>query len=354
MARFIKDRSASKGTAPGSLIFIGQQKMDKPAIHLIEYDENGLEERDLEFVDDFLPSLKNNKVSWLNIYGIHDTEMIEKIGNLLKINSLFLEDLLNTDQQPVYEDSPDYDGFILKMLRYDMNKKVIHSEQLTMVLGQNYVLTLQEQAGDVFEPVRERIRMSNRRKRLNDNDYLMYALMDTVIDNYLAIVEAVGREVEDMSLKVFQEDNKELTREIFNYKMETNFLRKQIRPVREIMLQVLRSPDTFFQEKNVQYLRDLNDLVIQATDAIELYSNMVSDHLNIYNTNVSNRMNEVMKVLTIFASVFIPLTFFAGIYGMNFDNIPELRLKYGYFYFWGFILVLGGLLFWYFRRKKWL
>lgn len=354
MARFIKDRSASKGTAPGSLIFIGQQKMDKPVLRLIEYDEKGLEEKELDSVEEFLPSLKNSKVSWLNIYGIHEVTMIDRIGEILGINSLFLEDLLNTDQQPVYENGHIYDGFILKMLRYDLTARQIHSEQITMILGENYVITLQEQTGDVFNPVRERIRMTERRKRLNNNDYLMYALMDTIIDNYLAIVEAVGREVEDLSLKVFKEDSKEMTREIFNYKVETNFLRKQIRPVREIMLHLLRAPDTHFREENLQYLRDLNDLVIQATDAIELYSNMVSDHLNIYNTNVSNRMNEVMKVLTIFASIFIPLTFVAGVYGMNFEYIPELGLKYGYFYFWGVILVLGGALVWYFRRKKWL
>jgi magnesium transporter len=354
MARFIKDRSASRGTAPGSLIFIGQQKMDKPIFRLIEYDENSLEEKELSSVEEFLPSLENKKVSWLNIYGIHDVSMIDRIGELLQINPLFLEDLLNTDQQPVYENGPTYDGFILKMLRYDLESKQIHSEQITMILGENYVITLQEKTGDVFNPVRDRIRMTARRKRLNDNDYLMYALMDTIIDNYLAIVEAVGREVEDMSLKVFKDDTKELTREIFNYKMETNFLRKQIRPVREIMIHLLRAPDTYFQEKNMQYLRDLNDLVIQTTDAIELYSNMVSDHLNIYNTNVGNRMNEVMKVLTIFASIFIPLTFIAGVYGMNFEYIPELGLKYGYFYFWGMILILGALLVWYFRRKKWL
>lgn len=354
MARFIKDRSASRGTAPGSLIFIGNQKMANPEIHLMEYDQNGLEERELKTLEEIAPSLLNNKVSWINIYGIHDVEMIDRLGEILEIRPLFLEDLLNTDQQPVYEDGETYDGFILKMLSYDARENNVNSEQITMILGENYVLTLQEQKGDVFNPVRERIRQTKRRVRLNDNDYLMYALMDTIVDNYLHVVESLGRQVEDLSVKVFGEHNPKLAKEIFTYKMEMNYLRKQIRPLREIMLQILRSDGSYFQEKNKQYLRDLNDLVIQATDAIELYSNMVSDHLNIYNTNVSNRMNEVMKVLTIFASIFIPLTFIAGVYGMNFDHIPELGLKFGYFYFWGLIVFLTLLLLLYFKQKKWL
>ncbi len=354
MARFIKDRSASTGKAPGSLIFIGEQKMVEPVIHLIEYDENDLEEREILDINEIIPSIQNQKVSWINIYGIHDVGMIARLGEILELRPLFLEDLLNTDQQPVYENGPTYNGFILKMLGYDMEEKSIESEQITMVLGENYVLTLQEQRGDLFNPVRGRIRQSNRRHRLNNNDYLMYALLDTIIDNYLFIVEAVGREIEDISVKLFDDSNSNLTKEIFNFKMEMNFLRKQIRPVREIMYQVLRGEDSYFQEINEQYLRDLNDLVEQTTDAIELYNNMVSDHLNIYNTNMSNKMNEVMKVLTIFASIFIPLTFIAGVYGMNFDYIPELSLRYGYFYFWGLIVILLVILLWYFRKKRWL
>ena len=354
MARFMKDRSAAKGTAPGSLIFIGNQKVESSTIHLMEYDESGLEEKELSSIDEIAGCLTNKKVSWINIYGIHDTEMIGKIGEMLNIRSLFMEDLLNTDHQPVYEDGETYDAVIMKMLRYDQEKKIIISEQITLVLGENYILTLQEQKGDVFSPVRERIRQPRRRARLNDNDFLMYALMDTIVDNYIIIIENLGREIEDLSNKVFRENSKTLAEEIFNYKMEMNFLRKQIRPVREIMAQLVMSESSYFQEQNMQYLRDLNGLVFQAAEAIELYSNMISDHLNIYHTNVSNRLNEVMKVLTIFASIFIPLTFVAGIYGMNFENIPELKMKFGYLYFWILIISIVILLLWFFKRKRWL
>lgn len=353
MARFIKDRSKASGTAPGSLIFIGNQKMDSPIIQLIEFDEDSIEERDMSGIDEITDCTQNNKASWINIYGIHDIAMIDRIGEMLNIKPLFLEDMLNTDQRPLYEDGETYDGFILKMLSYNKEENRIYSEQITIVLGENYVLTLQEQWGDVFNPVRERIRNLKKRLRLKDNDYLTYVLIDTIVDNYILVIEAIGREIEDISSRIFDTSTPGLAKEIFNYKTELNFLRKQIRPVKDIMFQLLKSDTSYFQEKNIPFLRDLNDLVIQATDAIELYNNMISDHLNIYNTNVSNKMNEVMKILTIFAAIFIPLTFFAGIYGMNFDNIPELHLKYGYLYFWILIIILLSGLIVFFKRKKW-
>jgi magnesium transporter len=353
MARFIKDRSLSKGTSPGSLIFIGNQKMDNPVIQLLEFNENSIEERDMAGIEELISCAQNQKASWINIYGIHDTVMIDKIGEILGIKPLFLEDMLNTDQRPIYEDGENYDGFIIKMLSYNKEEKKIYSEQITIVLGENYVLTLQEQWGDVFNPVRERIRNQKKRLRLKDNDYLAYALLDTIVDNYILVIEAIGREIEDISTRIFDTSTPGLAKEIFNYKTELNYLRKQIRPVKDIMFQLLKSDTSYFLEKNIPYLRDLNDLVMQATDAIELYNNMISDHLNIYNTNVSNKMNEVMKVLTIFAAIFIPLTFIAGIYGMNFDNIPELHLKNGYLYFWILIIVLLTGLTIFFKRKKW-
>jgi magnesium transporter len=354
MARFIKDRSASRGTAPGSLIFIGQQKLDKPVFRLMEYDKDEIEERELESVDEFRKSLENQKVSWLNIYGLHDVSVMEKAGEMMELNPLFMEDALNTDQRPFYQDGNSYDAFILKMLSWNHETEKIQSEQISLILGENYVVTFQEQIGDVFDPVRARIRLTNRRQRLNDNDYLMYALLDTIVDNYILLVEQLGRNIEELGEELFKDTNERFAVKIFSYKTELNYLRKSIRPLLEIFFQLQRSDSSHFQAKNLQYLKDLNDLVLQTTDAIELYSNMISDHLNIYNTNVSNRMNQVMKVLTIFASIFIPLTFFAGIYGMNFEHIPELEFRYSYPIFWGVVVIIAVALLLYFRRKKWL
>jgi magnesium transporter len=352
MARFILDRKASSGKAPGSVILIGDRKMDKPVIQLIEYDLDTLVERELGSIEETIPLRDSEKVSWINIYGIHDLEMIQRVGEIFGLHPLILEDLLNTDQRPVYQDADTYDGFIMKMLDYDSETSQIMSEQFTMILGEHYVLTFQEKTRDVFNPVRERIRTTGR-IRLNDCDYLAYALMDTIVDNYIVLIETLGRKVEELEERLFRKPDRALIEEIYNLKTELSFLRKSIRPVREMMSHLMKSESSYFQEKNRHYLGDLEDLVVQAAEAIELYSGMISDHLNIYSTSVSNRINEVMKVLTVFASIFIPLTFLAGVYGMNFEHIPELKFKYSYPVFWTVAILIGLGLLRYFKRKRW-
>ena len=354
MARFIKDRTASKGQMPGSLILIGKQKMEQPVIQLMEFDGENLEESKLDSIEEAMACKDTESVSWINIYGIHDMQMMQRLGEIFELHPLFMEDILNTDQRPKYEDGDNYDAFILKMLKYDEESNRISAEQFTLILGKNYVVSLQEQTGDVFNPVRERIRNNKRRLRLKDADYLAYALLDTIVDNYILITETFGRKVEALEERLFSLQDKNIGNEIYKLKTELTYLRKSVRPVRELISQVMKSDNSLFQEKYLHYLNDLNDLVIQATDAIELYSGMISDHLNIYSTNVNNRTNDVMKVLTIFASIFIPLSFLAGVYGMNFELIPELNFKYSYFIFWFVVLsIVAGLLI-YFKRKKWL
>ena len=354
MARFLKDRSKAKGMVPGSLVLIGRQKMDKPIIQLIQFNKNDLLEETFETFSDVKKKFQPELVNWINIYGLHDLEMIKQLGEEFKFPSLLLEDILNTDQSPKYENGETYDAFIMKILSQEEGSKRIHAEQITLVLGENYVLTLQERKGDVFDVVRERIRKCKGRVRSSGNDYLAYALMDALVDNYSILIENIGRQVEDMEDRLFKNMDSKIVEEIYQFKTELNYIRRAVRPMREFIASLLRTEDTFFQEKNIAFLKDLNDLIIQCTEAVEMYNSMTSDQLNIYNSNMSNRMNEVMKTLTIFASIFIPLTFIAGIYGMNFDYIPELKFKYGYLVFWVVILLLGGGLLIYFRRKKWL
>jgi len=354
MARFIKDRKASKGQIPGSLILIGNQKMDRPVIRLMEYMPEGLVEKELSSMEEAGNIHDPATVSWINIYGIHDQELMGRVGESLGLLSLFLEDVMNTDQRPKYEDGETFDAVILKMLKYDESVKLISAEQFTLILGEHYVLTLQEQTGDVFNPVRERIRNAKPTSRLYDADYLAYALLDTIVDNYILVTEAIGREIESLEDRIFLNPEKSLVQEIYKFKTEISFLRKSVRPVKDLMGQVLKSENNLFREKHLHFLKDLDDLVTQATEAIELYNGMISDHLNIYSTNVNNRINEVMKVLTIFASIFIPLTFLAGIYGMNFEYIPELGFKYSYLIFWVVVIVVVIALLIYFKRKRWL
>lgn len=354
MARFIKDTKATKGQITGSLILIGNQKMEQAEIRLIEYDTESLVDKELGAIEELVSCKDSAKVSWININGIHDLELMQGLGEIFDFPHLLLSDIMNTDQRPKYEHGDHLDVFIMKMLKYNETEKRVSADQFTLILGENFVITLQEQRGDVFDPVRDRIRTSKKTSRLYDADYLVYALMDTIVDNYILITESIGREIESLEDSIFNDADKSLVEKIYKLKTEITFLRKSIRPVKDMMMHLLKSENSLFQEKHRHFLRDLNEMVIQATDAIELYNGMISDHLNIYSTTVNNRINEVMKVLTIFASIFIPLTFLAGIYGMNFKYIPELGFKYSYLIFWIVVLCVGIGLLIYFRRKKWL
>jgi len=350
MARFIKDHTKSKGTAPGSFIFIGNQKMDKPVIRLIEYNADNLTEKTCSTLQEAAQNHQAEGVTWINIDGLHDLTLMQKVSDIFGYHPLLMEDIMNTDQRPKFDDGNEYDAFILKML---YREKHISAEQVTIILGEHYVLTIQEKLGDMFEPVRERIRQKKGRVRLNHNDYLAYALMDSIADHYMLLIENIGAEIEDLEDLLFTNNTGNLTERIHKYKIEINYLRKSIRPVKDIVLNIIKSENTWFQDTNKQYLRDLQESLMQTTDTIELYGSMLSDQLNTHNTNMGNRMNEVMKVLTIFASIFIPLTFIAGIYGMNFEHMPELSWPYAYPLFWLAVIIMGSGLLLYFKRKKW-
>lgn len=354
MARFIKNRSKASGQAPGSLILIGKQKVETASIHVMQYNNEEFIEKDVDTLQEAFQYITPDKVTWINIYGIHDMELIKLAGKLFEIPPLLMENLLNTDARPKYEDGENHDAFILKMLHSNEDSSQLLAEQITVLLGENYVLSFQERKGDVFAPVRERIRNRKGKIRSKLNDYLTYSLMDTIVDNYTIIIEDIGSRVEQLEDKIFLKKEPGIAEEIYTYKTELNFLRKSIRPVKDLMAHLLKSENSLFQESNLKFLHNLNDLVVHSTDTIELYNNMLSDQLNIYNTNVSNRMNEVMKVLTIFASIFIPLTFLAGIYGMNFEYLPELKYKLAYPIFWLIVLAVGSGLLVYFKRNKWL
>ncbi len=353
MARFFKKRVEAKGLPPGSLVFIGKQKIEKPCLKIIHYDKENLEEIDLSSVEE-IPALKGaREVSWLNIYGIHDTELIKKIGEIYDLHSLVLEDILNTGQRPKQEEFDHCQFLAMKMLQYDEAEQRVSAEQLSMVLGRDFLITFQERPGDVFEPVRDRIRKQKGRIRSSGNDYLTYALMDTVVDNYIYLVERIGEQIEELEEQILENPKPETLQQINVFKREISFLGKVIRPVREMILRLIRSESGFFHKETKPFVSDLLDLVTHTIETIDTYREILSDYLNIYHTSVSNRMNEVMKVLTIFAAIFIPLTFIAGIYGTNFDYIPELGFRYSYFIMWGVILVVAILMIRYFRKKKW-
>lgn len=354
MARFFKKREESKGLAPGSLVFIGDKKVENIRIQVIDYDKSKLNESQLEDISQGKEFRATQTVSWINIYGLHDLNFVKKLGEIFELHPLLLEDVLNTDQRPKMEEFDNCLFLVLKMLRYDKEQKIIVSEQLSLIMGSTWLITFQEQPGDVFEPVRDRIRKQKGRIRATGTDYLTYALLDTVVDNYISIIERFGDQIEDIENEVLSDPKPAVMEKISQFRGEMNYLRKTIRPVREALIQLLKSDSEFVQDKTIPFIKDLLDLTTQATEAIDTYREMLSDQLNIYNSSISNRMNEIMKVLTIFAAIFIPLTFIAGIYGTNFEYLPELHFKYSYFIFWGVMITVAIVMLGYFKRKGWL
>ena len=354
MARFLKKKTESLGKSPGELIFVGEQKMDVPSIKMIDFDTDQLHEQDIQQIEECSGCKDQETVTWINVNGLHDLNLIGHVGERFSLHTLTLEDILNTGQRPKMEDYDDYLFFALKMMSYDETKGIVNSEHLSIVMGDCFLLTFQERPGDVFEPVRERIRKQKGRVRKAGIDYLAYSLMDTIIDNYIYIIERLGEQIEDIEVEILESPGKSALTKINTYKRELNYLRKSIRPAREFILQLSKHETDLVHDETRPYLKDLLDLSTQAVEIIDTYRDMLTDHLDIYNTLVNNRLNEIMKVLTIFSAIFIPLTFIAGIYGTNFEYLPELKFKYSYFIFWAVLIVVAITMLRYFKKKKWL
>jgi len=354
MARFLKQHEALIGNIPGEPVFIGKRKVDKISMHVIDYNEKFIDEIDPNNIDEITQLKETSTVSWININGLHDTEAIKSLAKSFNIHPLVVEDIVNTGQRPKMEEYDDNLFFALKMMRYDSKNNKIESEQLTLVMGPNFLITFQERPGDVFEPVRKRIRNKMGRIRHHGIDYLTYALLDSVIDNYMIIIERIGGQIEETEEELLENMNKNILSKINDYKREMNYLRKTIRPVKDFMLQLSRLDSDLIHDDTLPFIKDLLDISTQAVESIDTYRLMLSDHLDIYNSGSNNRLNEIMKILTIFSAIFIPLTFIAGIYGTNFEFMPELSFKYSYPIFWGVLLIIAGFMLRFFKRKKWL
>lgn len=354
MARFLDKYDKAAGKPPGSLIFVGRQKTDKPRLRIIDYDEDSLRDEVVGDAGPLAPCLTSKTTSWLNVDGLHVPEVMERVGAAFSIPPLILEDIVNTGHRPKMDESPDLIFITLKMLSINEEHDRILSEQLSCVLTGRCLVTFQEQPGDVFEPVRERIRRrSGRLRRLGPN-YLLYALLDCVFENYLKVIEILGDRIEGFDEDVLDDPSPELLEEINVYRREMAFVRRAVRPAREIALKLVKTENELIGEEINPYLRDLTDMAEQVSEAVETYREMLNDHLNSYNMAVANRLNDVMKFLTIFATIFIPLSFLAGVYGMNFEFMPELKLRYGYFLLLGCMgAVVAGMLL-YFKKRKWI
>jgi magnesium transporter len=354
MPKLIKKRSRKAGLSPGTLIHIGEKKAETLKITVMDYDEAHFQEKEINTVEECFAFKNAPGVTWINIDGLHRVEILEKLGECYGFHPLVLEDILNTDQRPKMEDYGDYLYIVLRMLSYNDKSSQIETEQVSLILGPNFVFSFQESQGDVFDPVRERIRSGKGRIREMGSDYLAYALLDLIVDNYFMIMEKLGETIEFLEEKLVTQPVPETLQTIHQLKRELIFLRKAVWPLREVIGGLERGELALIKETSRVYLRDVYDHTIQVIDTIETFRDMISGMLDIYLSSVSNRLNSVMKVLTIIATIFMPLTFLAGIYGMNFKYFPELEWRGSYPVFWLVVVLISVSMLLYFKKKNWL
>ena len=352
MAKRRKNNKNDIGLPPGTLVYNGKVTSERVKITLIEYGETEYFEREFYDLSECMHHVKNGMVKWMNVEGIHKTELIEAIGKHYDIHALTLEDIVHIDQRPKFEEYEHYALGVMKMITFDGH---IHAEQLSLILVGETILSFQEPfGGDAFDVIRNRLRQGKGRVRKLDADYLFYALIDAVVDSYFTVVERIGDVVEEIEEEIMNNENKDSLKKLYELKRELIFLRKQGWPMRDMINNMIRSESDFISKNTHIFLRDLLDHSTRIIDTVETYRDLLSGIMDVYLSNASNRMNEVMKVLTIVSSIFIPVTFIVGVYGMNFDFMPELRSSYGYATVWAIMIVImiGQLIF--FKRKKWL
>ncbi len=337
---------------PGSFIFIGTKHLDEVELkEMCWLPGEKPEARTLPAKAVKMPP--PNSYCWYDVVGLHDTVLIQHLAEKLHLHPLAMEDVLNTGQRAKFESFPQHLFATAKMLRFDESALQVHSEQVSFLFNRQMLVTFQEKPGDTFEPVRQRMR-SAAGLREKGTDYLVYALLDTLVDHYIYLIEKMGEKVDDLEIKVLEQPDQETLRQIYTYKRELHFVMKVVKPVRDLLINMRQSiSDLLDQAKMEAYLKDLEGLVIHAIESVETYRNLLTDYLNLYHSHMSTKMNDIMKVLTIFSAIFIPLSFFAGVYGTNFEYFPELEYRYSYFIFWGVIVAVALTMLIYFKRRKW-
>jgi magnesium transporter len=342
------------GLPPGTLVHIGEQKTERSTVTLLNYDEQHVQERVADTIDDCLAYRDKPGVTWINLEGLHQIEVLQQLGEAFSLHPLVLEDILNTTQRPKLEDYSDYLYIVLKMIHYDEQSHQITAEQVSLIVMSSLVILFQEQAGDAFDPIRQRIRDGRGRIRKSNADYLTYTLLDAIVDSYFLILERLGEDIELLEAELIDEANPQTLQEIYNLKRELIFLHRSIWPLREVVHVLSRGESNLFTETTTIYLRDVYDHTVQVIDLVETYRELVTGMLDLYLSSLSNRMNMVMKVLTVIATLFIPLTFITSLYGMNFKYMPELEWRWGYTAVWLVILLVTLSMLAFFKRKKWL
>lgn len=323
-------------------------------ISLLTYGADHREWRADCFVEDCMPGGHGSSITWINVSGVHDVSIIETLGTRYGVHALVLEDIVHTHQRPKIEDHGDYLYLVMRMLSLDETSGEIRGEQVSLILGKSWLITFQEKPGDLFDPVRERSKNPQGRIRRFGADYLAYALVDAIVDHYFILLEKIGDRLEVLEEEIRSHPTPEVLHRIHGLKREMIYLRKSIWPVREVVSQLDKDELPLIRKQTKLYLRDIYDHTIQIMEGVDSFRDMLAGLQDLYLSLASNRMNEAMKVLTIIATIFMPPTFFAGIYGMNFDHMPELHLPYGYFVVLGVMTISVCVMLVYFRRRNWL
>lgn len=345
---------------PGTVTYIGRKESAETTLEVIDYNKESFERYMSKRPEDAFNFENEDKITWINIDGLSNTGEIEKLGKYYDLHPLILEDIVNTNQRPKIDEYQDYIFVVVKMLYFpkdtvDKTNGSLINEHISLVLGKDYVLTFQEADGDVFEGIRERIANSKGRIRTHGADYLLFCLLDAIIDQYFEVIDSMGDRIENLEDELFQaQPNDDITFQIQELKRTILRIRRAVFPLREVLSRLEKMDTELIEDKTRNYIRDLYDHIIQVSENIDIYREMTWGLMDMYMTTISNRMNEVMKVLTIIATIFIPLTFIAGIYGMNFENMPELTWEYGYFVLLGIMFIIFLLMIYYFKRKDWI
>lgn len=353
MARFLKHKKEAIGLSPDAITFRGDKKIDYVRLRIIDYDHENLKENEIKGLHEAKQYNSTNTTSWLNIDGLHDENIMNELAESFLIDPVIISEVMNTHGRPKIREYDDCIFISLKMMYYNEEQNEITEENLSLILKEHLLISFQEKPGDVFEPVRNRIRKNKKLIRGSGPDFLAFSLIDVVIDNYIQIISKVGDKIEEIEEKLIQDTSVDILNQINEYKSEISYLRKHIKPVRELIQIFVKTESELLDDKVFKHIKELHDNINLAIDSVESYREILTEQINVYQTTLTNRLNAIMKFLTIFSVIFIPLTFIAGIYGMNFDYMPELEYRFSYPILIGLMIVLGAGMVLYMRFKKW-
>lgn len=349
-----KKRSSKSGLPPGTPVHIGEQKLETMSLTTMTYSDHAIQEIQTERLEEVLPLATNPANKWITVQGIHHIEGLQQLGAAFGLHPLVMEDIVNTDQRPKIEDYGDYLFIVMKTVSGHDQAQSLMVEQISLIVGSNFVLCFLEGKDDPFVGLRERLRREKGRLRKEGCDYLTYAHLDTIVDQYFPLLEKLGEGIEELEERLITHADREALRTLHQYKRDMILLRKAIWPLREVLSHLERGESSLIHSSTHIYLRDVYDHTIQLIETTETYRDMLAGMMDIYLTSLSNKLNETMKVLTLIATIFIPLTFIVGIYGMNFKVMPELEWPWGYPLVMGVMLILAIGMLWSFRRKHWI